>query len=433
VNTGKVIGKVGKFNVSFREDKLSSHAGMVLIKEFSERLGVEKIIDEEMKVKERERGYSEGESVMGLVYNMIIGGSCLSDLNVLRGDQGTQELLGVESLIAPTTAGEFVRKFDIGDILDLSRTNDRLQQQVRPQQKSKVCTMDMDSSIFEQGSNKKEGSNKAYNGEIGYHPMFAFWEEEGELIFSHLRRGSAYTSSKAIWFMEQTLKRLPQGIEKKMRTDSGFYDQVIVRFCEWRDIIFGITADQTKPLMKLVAALSESSWEDLEKYGVAQVAELKYCPVGWDRDYRYVVKRNLEQKKTGELYFRYHILVTNNEIDSKAAVLEWHLQHANMENRIKEHKSGFALEKLPTQRFHANWAYLLIGQIAFNLVAWFKRLILPKDYHNSTIRTIRHHILNLAAKIVHTARQFYLIISDHYSFQHVWNHALKRLAMISFA
>src|SRR5207249_4398084 len=84
----------------------------------------------------------------------------------------------------------------------------------------------------------------------------------------------------------------------------------------------------------------------LEKYGVAQVAQLKYCPVGWDRDYRYVVKRNLEEKKTGELYFRYHILVTNNETDCKSSVLEWHLQHANMENRIKEHKRGFALEKL---------------------------------------------------------------------------------------
>jgi hypothetical protein len=33
-----------------------------------------------------------------------------------------------------------------------------------------------------------------------------------------------------------------------------------------------------------------------------------------------------------------------------------HWQHAAMENAIKEHKSGFGLEKLPTQKFHANWA-----------------------------------------------------------------------------
>jgi hypothetical protein len=432
VNKGKVIGKAGKYNISFREDILSSHAGMVLIKEFVEQLKVGQIIDEELKVKSRERGYAESEGILGLVYNMIVGGENLSDLNVLRGDIGTEQLLGMESIIAPTTAGEFLRKFDIGDILDLHRVNSRLQENVRPKQKSKIATIDLDSSVYEQASKKKEGSDKAYNGEIGYHPLFAFWEEEGELIFSHLRRGSAYTSRGVIWFMKQVMKRLPEDVEKKMRSDSGFYDKKVVGFCEYEGIIFAITADQTKPLMKLVEELPEESWEDLEKYGVAQVAELRYCPVGWEQDYRYVVKRNLEMKKTGELYFRYHIFVTNNETDSKASVLEWHLQHANMENRIKEHKRGFALEKLPTKNFHANWAYLLIGQIAFNLVAWFKRMVLPASYHNSTIKTIRHHILNLAGKIVHSARKFFLIISDSYSYKSVWKFALKRLATLEF-
>jgi len=430
VNRGKIIGKAGKFNISFRDDVLSSYSGMVLIKEFANRLGIDQILDEELKVKSRERGYSESESIMGLVYNLIVGGECLSDLNVLRGDEGTQQLIGLDSIIAPTTAGEFLRKFDIGDIWDLVRVSDRLQQAVRPKQRSKVCTMDLDSSIYEQASTKKEGSEKAYNGEIGYHPMFAFWEEAGELIFSYLRRGSAYTSSKAIWFMKQVLKRVPAEAIKKMRADSGHYDKKVVNFCEQQGILFAITADQTEPLMKLVEGLAEKSWADLEKYGVAQVAELRYKPVGWKKSYRYVVKRNLEEKKSGELYFRYHILVTNNETDPKAEVLEWHLQHANMENHIKEHKSGFSLEKLPTQIFHANWAYLLIGQIAFNLVAWFKRMVLPVSYHNSTIKTIRHHILNLAGKIVHSARKFFLIISDCYSYKSLWKFALKRLAAL---
>src|SRR5688572_6784238 len=125
---------------------------MVLIKEFVERLGVEEIMDEELKVKARERGYPESASIMGLMYNLIVGGRCLSDLQILRGDIGTQELIGMESIIAPTTAGEFLRKFDIGDIWDLVRVEDRLQQQMRRKQKSKVCTMDIDSSIFEQAS-----------------------------------------------------------------------------------------------------------------------------------------------------------------------------------------------------------------------------------------------------------------------------------------
>ena len=217
---------------------------------------------------------------------------------------------------------------------------------------------------------------------------------------------------------------------KKVRADSGFYSKDVVGFCEAKGLIFGITADQTERLLAKVTGVAEAQWEDLEKYGVAQVAEVRYQPVGWKKSYRYVVKRNLMENKKGELYFRYHVLVTNDERRSAAEVLEWHLAHANMENRIKEHKSGFGLEKLPTQRFHANWAYLLIGQMAFNLVAWFKRLMLPEHYHQSTIKTIRHQVLNVAGKIVQTGRKFYLVLSDQYRYQAVWEHAIKKLAAL---
>jgi hypothetical protein len=92
----------------------------------------------------------------------------------------------------------------------------------------------------------------------------------------------------------------------------------------------------------------------------------------------------------------------------------------------------FDLEKLPTQKFHANWAYLLIGQLAFNLLAWFKRLVLPPAYQQATIKTIRHHLLNLAGKIVHTARRCFLMLSDRYRYQAVWRLAIGRLAHLQF-
>jgi len=96
-------------------------------------------------------------------------------------------------------------------------------------------------------------------------------------------------------------------------------------------------------------------------------------------------------------------------------------------------EASFELEKPPTQKFHANWAYLLMRQIAFNLVAWFKRLVLPPGYRRATIKTIRPHLLNLAGKIVHTARRRFLVISECYRYQSVWQFAMKRLAILQFA
>jgi hypothetical protein len=73
---------------------------------------------------------------------------------------------------------------------------------------------------------------------------------------------------------------------------------------------------------------------------LAEVAELHYQPVQWSRSYRYVVKRELAEKKTGALYWKYHVLVTNNEVEPAVTVMRGHLQHADMENAIKEHKIG---------------------------------------------------------------------------------------------
>jgi len=432
VNKQKVVGKVGKFNICFRPERLTSHAGIVLLHDFARRLGVAQELDNELAVKTRERGYPESEGVGSLVYNTILGGSCLSDLEVLRGDEGTQALLGVEGVLAPTTAGEFLRKFDLGDVHDLQRVNLRLQERVRPQQTATTCTIDLDSSIYEQASSHKEGSTKAYNGEVGYHPLFAVWAEEGELLFSHLRRGSAHTVRNAVGFLRQTRKRVPTGATLKLRADSGFYSKEVVQWCEAEGVTFTLTADQTAPLLAAIAALPERRWHPLPEDDLADVAELRYQPVGWGQSYRYVVKRELAEKKSGDLYWQYHALVTNDEARPAAEVMVWHLQHADMENAIKEHKSGFGLEKLPTQKFHANWAYLLMGQIAFNLVAWFKRLVLPPSYQRTTIKTIRHHLLNLAGKIVHTARRYFLIISEGYRYQAVWQFAMKRLASLQF-
>jgi Transposase DDE domain group 1 len=432
VNKQKVIGKVGKFNIGFRPEQLTSHAGTVLVHDFAQRVGVAELLDQELHVKRRKRGYEESEAIKGLIYNMIVGGEHLSDLDVLRGDPGTQELVDAEGILAPTTAGEFLRKFDMGDVQDLQRVHLRLQERVRPHQASTTCTIDLDSSIYEQCSTTKEGSTKAYNGEVGYHPLLAFWAEEGELLFSHLRRGNAHTARNVVWFLRQMRKRVPETSAKRLRADSGFYSHGVVEWCEVEGFTFTITAEQTEPLLAAITALPDQSWQNLPEYELAEVTELRYQPTGWAHPYRYVVKRELAVRKSGELYWKYHAPVTNDEGRSARALVVWHLQHAAMENAIKEHKSGFGLEKLPTQKFHANWAYLLIGQLAFNLLAWFKRLVLPSAYHQATVKTIRHHLLNLAGKLVHTARQCFLMLSDRYRYQAVWRFAIGRLAHLQF-
>ena len=45
MNKQQIVGKVGKFNLCFRNEQLTSHAGTVLLHDFAQRLGVEQVLD----------------------------------------------------------------------------------------------------------------------------------------------------------------------------------------------------------------------------------------------------------------------------------------------------------------------------------------------------------------------------------------------------
>lgn len=405
--------------------KLTAHAGAALLRDFFERMKLPQLIDSHLSLKQRERGYPESQNLLALCWNLILGGDSLRDLQVLRGDAGLCELLGVDSVLAPTTAGELLRQFTIAEIGALETILREAAQQVRPLQRSQTLTMDLDSSIYVQCSTRKEGSHKAYNGEIGYQPLFCFWAEEGELLYSRLRSGNRNPVGVATWFMKRVLEVAPPAKQRYLRADSGFYSWSLIEMCEEQQIIYAITAPLSKSLRTQVEALPQHWWTRFNDQ--AQIAELWYAPFRRQAR-RYLVKRVKRKDQEGETFFTYHCIVTNHPRRSPRSVMKWCLKRAAMENLIKEHKHDFGLEKMPTQKFLANWAWFLIGQLAWNVVAWFKRLCLPQNYHTATLGTIRHQLLKVAGKIVHQARQGFLVLSDQYWFRDAWSFALRQLA-----
>jgi len=426
VNT-TILGRASKFNICVREMSLTAHAGIALLQDFVERIELPELIDRRLCLKDRERGYPESENILALCWNLILGGDSLRDLNVLRGDAGLCELIGVRSALAPTSAGELLRQFSIREIHALEGVLREVATQVRPRQSGARVTMDLDSSIYAQCSKRKEGSHKAYNGQIGYQPLLCFWAEEGELLYSRLRSGNRNPAAIAEWFLARVLKVAPAGKRRYLRADSGFYTWPLIDLCEAEQVIYGITADLTQGLRAQVEAMPEDVWGRFNDE--AQIAELWYAP-HTHAPHRYIVKRVKSVDKQGQAYFKYHCVITNDLRRKPKQLMKWFLKRCAMENLIKEHKHDFGLEKLPTRKFLANWAWFLIGQLAWNLVAWFKRLCLPKEYNKATVKTIRHQLLKVAGKIVHQARQFYLVLSDQYWFQDAWSFALKQLAKL---
>jgi hypothetical protein len=94
VNAARVRGKSGTCKGCLRDEQLTSPAGVVRVPELARHLGVEQSVKEELHVKQRERGSPEGQASGGLVYNLLLGGDCLSVPRSAAGRSGHPGVAG---------------------------------------------------------------------------------------------------------------------------------------------------------------------------------------------------------------------------------------------------------------------------------------------------------------------------------------------------
>jgi hypothetical protein len=96
-------------------------------------------------------------------------------------------------------------------------------------------------------------------------------------------------------------------------------------------------------------------------------------------------------------------LITNSQ-DSDIAYLEArHRLHARVEDRIKEAKEC-GLGNFPSFSFQANRVWLLLVQMAQDLLAWARRLCLPAEFSEAAPKRLRYQVLHVAGRLVRNAR-----------------------------
>src|SRR4030043_588739 len=147
------------------DEPLTVHTGLSLFYAMAETLEVPRILDEEVKVKERESGYPESEHILALGANAFIGGDYLDDLEALREDVAIQKAIGRKDIPDPTTAGGFCRRFTLGHILQMNRAFAEIQREVSKWRRKKITawTIDADAKVQEVFGAQKEGAAKSYN------------------------------------------------------------------------------------------------------------------------------------------------------------------------------------------------------------------------------------------------------------------------------
>jgi hypothetical protein len=108
---------------------------------------------------------------------------------------------------------------------------------------------------------------------------------------------------------------------------------------------------------------------------------------------------------------KYTVIATNRE-GSAEEVVQWYNQRGQCsENRIKELKIGFGMERMPCGQFEANAVFFRIGVLAYNVGRLFVLSTLDKSWHRHQVQTLRWKLYETAGKIVFHGGQIYLKVS----------------------
>ncbi len=130
-----------------------------------------------------------------------------------------------------------------------------------------------------------------------------------------------------------------------------------------------------------------------------------------------VLKRPVQKKlfndgyemETGEQYRA----IATNKTGEPEEILKWYNQRGDTsENRIKELKKGFGMERMPCGDFGANSMFFRIGVLAYNLFVFFNKCSLPQSMQKNQVQTLRWRLYQAAGRITKHAGAIYLKVSN---------------------
>ena len=94
------------------------------------RLRLDEAINQNLSLLKVHVPYFESDHVLNIAYNVMTGGTCLEDIDRLRDDTSYTTSLAAERIPDPTTAGDFLRRFEASDIEALQETINQARRQV---------------------------------------------------------------------------------------------------------------------------------------------------------------------------------------------------------------------------------------------------------------------------------------------------------------
>jgi hypothetical protein len=441
--------------VSEERGEATAYGGLSLATALMRSLGVPRALDQALSLLQSHRPFTESDHVLTHVYNLFVGGTCIEDIGHLQSSEPVRRMLGAVRIPDPTTAGDFLRRFDPASLRGLDGAIDEGQEAVwrRRYGRRKVdrAVVDLDSHVHPVYGDQKEGADFSYKGPLAYHPLVISLAETQECLRLINRPGNTPSAEGAETHLAELFPRLLRRFRQVVvRGDSAFCNQKVFDACEAHGQCFAVVSPAQQNFEVLAEAIPEAAWKPYRGPGERAhrdrpsprrrqrrpnlrrrlarqrgkhdlqlerqwIAEIPYRPQRSGTPYRLVIRRQrIEEHHQGELFelWRYRYVLTNlPRSTSTQEAVDLTYQRCDQENVIEQLQHGIAGMRMPTGSLLANAAFLTCARLAHNLKAWLAQLALPRETMRWEWKRFRHAFVYVAARILRQSRQIHVRIA----------------------
>jgi hypothetical protein len=446
----------------FDDPNLVSAAGVVPVMRLAAAAGLGDVAGQLLSVP-TDKGANAGGKVTALVCGMVAGADSIDDMALLR--HGAMGRL-FERTYAPSTLGSFLREFRFGHVRQLDAVASRFLTALAGRtgllaaEPLDLVMVDIDDSIVEVHGHAKQGASFGYTRVRGLNMLLATVSTATAapvVVAQRLRKGSCGSprgAKRLVADALKTVKALQPDVAATrpvlVRADSAFYGSPTIGAAVRAGAQVSVTVRMTSNIKAAIASIAENAWTAIEYTDAirdeqtgelisrAEVAEVTFTAFASGNKTeqvpgRLVVRRipdfnapaNPGQASLFELW-RFHAFFTTTDpqvLDTVAAD-KTHRGHAIIEQVHADLKNS-ALAHLPSGKFMANSAWLVLAVIAFNLTRVAGR-VAGGQLARATTGSIRRTLITVPARVASSARKLTLHLPTGWPWQTEWTELFTR-------
>jgi DDE family transposase len=408
-----------KLVVDFAGGALTSDAGLVLLREFDDVLGLTDAVTARID-DQRDARYVTHEVatlVRQRLYQIAAGYEDVNDASRLRTDPTLQIVANAGTETALGSQPTLSRLENDLDWLTIRRLADVgidwfCEHAYATGEDPPDVLLDVDSTDDPTHGRQQLALFTGYYDQFMYYPLCWFEAHTGLPLRTRLRPGRTPNAQGLVEDLQHLLpklrRRFPQA-RVQVRGDSGMATPRVEAALEAGGVEYVLAMGSNQVFKRRAAPWRTKAEARYARTGVpvSICTSFQYRATRWPRQRRILVHIQVNALGTSVRF-----MVTNRRGRARDLVA-WYAGRGTAENRIKELKLDLHADRLSCHRYRANAVRLQFHTLALGLLAYFRRwLLAPTDLATATVGSIRLRLFKIGARVVRSVRRIWFHLAS---------------------